>query len=274
VAEAPAEPQAPAEVAEAPAEPQLPAEVAEAPAAPGLPSFVVAGEPLPEGPAVIENADLPPEPVPPVADLPQPDSADLPLGKDPADAGPPVRLAALTWQTRGIIELGAIRSDRTRLPGSEIIPDSDTNRAILAAIDPTLLDDGSAEIDAGDLARAAQSELARLGCYRMTVDGSWGRGSRTALTSYFLAKKTVPDSLEPTADLVARLKSETKVVCEVQVARAKVVAGKTRPILPQAAAAAPADLPKNYKPKAGNKTVTKTERKKEIKKGLLNAGSF
>jgi hypothetical protein len=57
------------------------------------------------------------------------------------------------------------------------------------------------------------------------------------------------------------------------------VGGKTKAILPQRAAApaapaASAGLPKNYKPKAGNKAVTKTERKKEIKKGLLNSGSF
>jgi hypothetical protein len=275
VAEAPAEPAAPAEVAEAPAEPEAPAEVAEAPAEPAAPAEVAEAPAGPEAPT--EIAALEPEPVPPVADLPQPEAQDAPLGQDPADAGPPVRLAALTWQTRGILEIGAVRGDLDRIPAAEITPDTEENRAILAAIDPTLLDDSTATIDEADLARSAQSELARLGCYRMTVDGSWGRGSRTALTSYFLAKKTVPTTLEPTAELVARLQSETKVVCEVQVARAKVVVGKTKPILPQRAAATPAaasELPKNYKPKAGNKTVTKTERKKEIKKGLLNSGSF
>jgi hypothetical protein len=275
IAEAPAEPAAPAEVAEAPAEPEAPAEVAEAPAEPAAPAEVAEAPAGPEAPT--EIAALEPEPVPPVADLPQPEAQDAPLGQDPADAGPPVRLAALTWQTRGILEIGAVRGDLDRIPAAEITPDTEENRAILAAIDPTLLDDSTATIDEADLARSAQSELARLGCYRMTVDGSWGRGSRTALTSYFLAKKTVPTTLEPTAELVARLQSETKVVCEVQVARAKVVVGKTKPILPQRAAATPAaasELPKNYKPKAGNKTVTKTERKKEIKKGLLNSGSF
>ncbi len=275
VAEAPAEPAAPAEVAEAPAEPAAPVEVAEAPAEPAAPVEVAEAPAEPAAP--VEVAALEPEPVPPVADLPQPEAQDAPLGQDPADAGPPVRLAALTWQTRGILEIGAVRGDLDRLPAAEITPDTEENRAILAAIDPTLLDDSTATVDEGDLARAAQSELARLGCYRMTVDGSWGRGSRTALTSYFLAKKSVPTTLEPTAELVARLQAETKVVCEVQVARAKVVVGKTKPILPQRAAATPAasaELPKNYKPKAGNKTVTKTERKKEIKKGLLNSGSF
>ena len=155
-------------------------------------------------------------------------------------------------------------------------PDNDANRQLLAAIDPSLLSDQNLVIDEGNLARTIQSELARLGCYRMKVDGSWGKGSRTALTSYFLAKKSVPTSLEPSGELVAQLQRESQVVCAVQVARAKIVPGKTRAILPTKvkAEAEARDVPKNFKPKAGRVAKTTTERKKSIKKSLMGSGGF
>jgi hypothetical protein len=245
---------------------------AEAPAVEPAPELEVAAvepaaEPTVEAPGTVTIASVP-ETV--VAALPQ-DETQPPLGA-PLDQTP-VRLAALTWQTRGIDALDPVFEDRARVPGQEITAESEDGRAILAAIDPSLLQEPAAPVDTGDLARTAQAELARLGCYRMKIDGSWGKGSRTALTSYFLAKKTVPKTLEPTAELVAQLQSETQVVCAVQVARAKVVPGKTKAILPVRAAADPTDTVR-VKPKAGRTAVTKTERKKEIKKGLLNSGSF
>jgi hypothetical protein len=205
-----------------------------------------------------------------IAALPTPDPSD-PLGGTAGEDAEPIRLAALTWETRGIVELNAVEVDRARVTGSEVTPDNDANRELLAAIDPRLLADQDLPVDEGDLARTIQSELARLGCYRMAVDGSWGRGSRTALTSYFLAKKSVPTSLEPTPELVVQLQRESQVVCAVQVARAKVVPGKTKAILPQKAAA---DVPKNFKPKAGRTAKTTTERKEGIKKSLSGAGNF
>jgi peptidoglycan hydrolase-like protein with peptidoglycan-binding domain len=155
-----------------------------------------------------------------------------------------------------------------------VTPDNDANRQLLAAIDPSLLSENPQTVDEGNLARAAQSELARLGCYRMAVDGSWGKGSRTALTSYFLSKKTVPTSLEPSAELVAQLQRESQVVCAVQVARAKVVPGKTKAILPQKAAAEASGTKTKFKPKAGRVAKTREETKKSIKKSLMGSGSF
>ena len=38
---------------------------------------------------------------------------------------------------------------------------------------------------ATELARSIQTELRRLGCYRMAVDGDWGKGSVRALTDYY-----------------------------------------------------------------------------------------
>lgn len=64
-----------------------------------------------------------------------------------------------------------------------------------------------------DLPRALQAELARLGCYRSTVDGIWGSQSARALLRYYATKKESPDELEPNAALYARLTAEETVVC-------------------------------------------------------------
>jgi hypothetical protein len=285
-------PEAPATAPEAPivvatasvAEPVAPSVAPDAP-------VVVASAPAVEPPPTVAAPEAPPlvvatvEPAPTV--LPQPevvatipetivsllpqDQGIAPLG---TEIGPPVRVAALTWETRGILELGAVSDNRTRVSGNEVTGESDEGRALLAAIDPRLLDSSEITLDENPkvLAREAQAELRRLGCYQLAVDGSWGNGSRTALTSYFLAKRSVPDSLEPTAALVAQLKLETKVVCEVRVAKVY-VPGKTKAILPavQEKAAGKAGT---RNPKTNRVVATTEERKSGIKKTLLNPGGF
>ncbi|HMO71523.1 MAG TPA: caspase family protein [Paracoccaceae bacterium] len=291
VAETPVE--APVEevvVAEAPVEaPVEEVVVAEAPAevAPEAPAGDIrfaetSPEEAPEAPLVVAQVPAQPEVLPPVASIPETVVAALPtesglspLGVDAPDAGPPVRLAALTWETRGILELAAVADNRTRVEGSEVTPDSDEGRAVLAAIDPRLLDESGITIDESprELARSAQAELQRLGCYHMKVDGSWGNGSRTALTSYFLAKRQVPDTLEPTAALVQQLRAEGKVVCEVRVAKA-VVPGRTKAILPPRETQSQSQRAGQRNPATGRVVATQEQRKTEIKKGLMNPGSF
>jgi hypothetical protein len=83
--------------------------------------------------------------------------------------------------------------------------------------EPSALPEAIPELLVSDV----QTELARLGCYRMRIDGDWGNGSRRALTSYFLNKQIVPESLEPSVPLLRQLKSEGKVICQIKVARAK-----------------------------------------------------
>ena len=159
--------------------------------------------------------------------------------KDEEDDQAPIRLAALTGPTRNVLALNATVIDRLRVEGALVTPDTEENRAILARIDPELLTPDAPALDPRQLARVAQTELRRLGCYRMKVDGAWGRGSRTALTSYFLAKKVVPDTLEPTMDLVTRLQAEDKVVCELRVARAAPQKPVVRKAEPAAAPVSP-----------------------------------
>lgn len=144
--------------------------------------------------------------------------------------GEVLRIAALTSRTRS---LPSTVFQSPVIEGREVLPDTDESRAILASIDPSLLEELTKptepgvvepvvpEVDPKEMASSVQSELSRLGCYRMRIDGDWGNGSRRALTSYFLNKRIVPESLEPSVPLLRQLKSEGKVICKVQVARAK-----------------------------------------------------
>lgn len=210
-----------------------------------------------------------------IARIEETNTALLPqLASANPEGAPPIRLAALDAQTRGLIAINALTVDRLRLSADEVIPDNEASRALLARINPRLLNpqDGATDPTMGtrEMAISVQTELRRLGCYLMRIDGDWGRGSRTALTSYFLAKRQVPESLEPTSDLLAQLKAETKVVCAVRVAKA-VVKGKTRAILPAAKAATET---RRVNQSTGRVIVTQTERRTNIRRGLLNPGSF
>lgn len=71
-----------------------------------------------------------------------------------------------------------------------------------------------------DLAGAIQTELKRVGCYNMRVDGDWGNGSRRALSAYL--EKTDGETegdLEPTADLYLTLLKEPENICPPVVVR-------------------------------------------------------
>ncbi len=262
--------------------PEAPVAVAEAPATaePATEDLTVAALDIPAAQPPVADAGTATVPAnrigaiedTPIDLLPQP---DVTLAVANPDEQPPIRLAALTWETRGIIGINALTVERLRVAGNEVTPDNEANRDLLARIDPRLLNpseeaEGQSPADTRELARLAQTELRRLGCYHMGIDGSWGPGSRTALTSYYLAKRSVPDSLEPTAELIEALKGETKVVCEVRVAKA-VVKGKTQAILP---AKAEVRDTRRVNKQTGRVVVTQTERKTNIKKGLLNPGSF
>lgn len=202
-----------------------------------------------------------------IGDAPLPDDTaivaiDPALKPDETDGKAAVRLAALDWDSRKI-DLGG----PARLQGHVVTADTPEGRDLLAAIDPRLLDQAAPLPE--DLAKAVQGELLRVGCYRMAVDGNWGKGSRTALTSYFLAKHVVPTSLEPSADLFTTLSGETKVVCEARVAQSAVKTGK-RAKVETASVAAKASVKSNVK--TGKKQETAKTR---ITKGTIGiTGSF
>jgi len=201
--------------------------------------------------------------------LPQPPANANADARVAATGEEPIRLAALSWETRGIIGINALTVNRLRVSGRDVSPDVESDRALLAAIDPRLLDQDTAQTDTKGIALATQAELRRLGCYQIKVDGDWGRGSRTALTSYYLAKRAVPDTLEPTPELLDQLRRESKVVCEVRVARV-VPKVKVAPKV-EAVSAAPKS---RIKAKPGRTANAPAVVKKEMKKSLLNSGSF
>ncbi|WP_158623137.1 caspase family protein [Pseudorhodobacter sp. E13] len=239
-------------------------------------------------PATIETAAVTPEAAPPapttgetIASIPETNVTLLPqepVAEGAADGElPPIRLAALSWETRGIIGINAVTVERLRVAGSEITPDTEANRNLLASIDPTLLQDQTTpEQDSRDLAMLAQTELRRLGCYQLAIDGDWGRGSRTALTSYFLAKRIVPDTLEPTEDLIKQLSADKNVVCAVRVSRVapSVRAKAQEKVQATRASAEPVAAKRKINPVTKRKINAPAKVKKEIKKSLLGSGSF
>lgn len=192
---------------------------------------------------------------------------------EPGKEEEPIRLAALDWTTRDLGSGADIGVARMRLTGKLISADTPEGRALLEAIDPSLVQDPAvAAIDDKDLARIVQAELKRVGCYQMAVDGSWGKGSRTALTSYFLAKKKVPDSLEPSAELAGLLKAEPKVVCEVRVASSAVKTGKRAKVVQKSETSSVEKASVKSKKKTGKKQETAKTR---ITKGTIGmSGSF
>lgn len=154
-----------------------------------------------------------------------------------------------------------------RLRGAEIDPLSEAGRQILEEVYGSTLEiteDGEIiALDEKEIKTLAQSELARLGCYRLKVDGDWGRGSRTAAARYYAAKLIVPEGLEATLDFVRQLQSEENVVCQNSVAKDRRVAERFEEEEEVVAA-----------PKRSLKRATKKEQKETKKKIGLTPGVF
>ncbi|WMS44150.1 caspase family protein [Acuticoccus sp. MNP-M23] len=72
---------------------------------------------------------------------------------------------------------------------------------------------GPQPVDRRELARKLQTELQRLGCYRMRIDGDWGRGSRGALRKYLKEKNLSADSLDPSVSMLNRTSLDSGRIC-------------------------------------------------------------
>jgi hypothetical protein len=115
-----------------------------------------------------------------------------------------------------------LRPDREWFP-DEAVPSlqeaAEAEERQMAALDPAepLVEEPEAPaeplIDQQELARSIQGDLARLGCYRMTVDGVWGPGSRNSLAQFYREKGKSAPSLEPSTDVLAMLQDESGTVC-------------------------------------------------------------
>lgn len=113
------------------------------------------------------------------------------------------------------------------LPAFEVVADQSTALAPpggIAVIGQGVGDDQLASLESDtrslnaalpeNLALAVQTELDRIGCYGMRVDGDWGNGSRRAMTAYYEAKKVAPGELEPTEAVYRTLLAEPEKTCE------------------------------------------------------------
>ncbi len=150
------------------------------------------------------------------------------------------------------------------LVGSEIDPVSDEGLRILEEVYQGAVEIRDGEVvavDPKELKIAVQGELARLGCYRLRVDGDWGRGSRTAAARYFAGKLLVPDSLEPTPEFLRQLQTEESVICQNSVAKDRRVAERFEEVAVEA-------------PKRTLKGATKEQQQETKKKISLTPGVF
>lgn len=247
-----------------------PVVVAEAPPVETAPDVVASLEPQltesapTEAPVVVAGQDAPVATETPDAPIVIASAEPAPLaGSERA----PIRLASLGTVTRDIA-LNALTIDRMRIVGRKLNPASPEDSALLGQIDPALLAPVQPEVAPEQLASLVQGELKRLGCYRMGVDGDWGKGSRTALASYFLAKRSVPDSLEPTQALYAALNEEAKVVCALSVTKVRPKLGAKKPEVVEKVA-----VKTRKKGERGGKLAA-PERKQAIKKTLMSGSGF
>ena len=142
--------------------------------------------------------------------------------------------------------------------GTEFWLDDEISRAELARAAPEIDQDlAEAPLEGRDLDAAVQTELARLGCYRDRIDGAFGRNSRFALTSYYLAKGVLFDDLETSPALLRQLELEPNVVCTGTQTRAP-------KRLERVAAAEPAVAPS--RPRQATKEISR-EREDAIESG-------
>ena len=113
------------------------------------------------------------------------------------------------------------------LPAFEVVADQSTALAPpggIAVIGQGVGDDQLASLESDtrslnaalpeNLALAVQTELDRIGCYGMRVDGDWGNGSRRAMSAYYEAKKVAPGEMEPTEAVYRALLAEPEKTCE------------------------------------------------------------
>jgi len=143
-----------------------------------------------------------------------------------------VELASNDLQTAVLIVGQALRSVEGPSGTQPAAPSAGTQVASLSNLDgardsvisglETLIvggnpDETSAQ-KANELARSIQTELRRVGCYRMEVDGDWGKGSTRALTDYYRNTKQQVSTTEPTVALLSELFLRSGRICKQPVA--------------------------------------------------------
>jgi len=139
----------------------------------------------------------------------------------------PWEQSSLREQFFFVAPLAEIVVAEEELPAFEVVADQSTALAPpggIAVIGQGVGDDQLASLESDtrslnaalpeNLALAVQTELDRIGCYGMRVDGDWGNGSRRAMSAYYEAKKVAPGEMEPTEAVYRALLAEPEKTCE------------------------------------------------------------
>ncbi|MFA6153357.1 caspase domain-containing protein [Mesorhizobium sp.] len=154
-----------------------------------------------------------------------------------------VELASNDLQTAVLIVGQTLRSAEIPSP-SDVPPEPPATRlaslegarqSVVSGLETLIVGTSAGEpgpAKASDLARSIQTELRRLGCYRMTVDGDWGKRSVQALNSYYRNTNRPAPATEPTVELLGDLFLHSGRVCKdpviVKASRSKVASDAAR----------------------------------------------
>jgi hypothetical protein len=118
----------------------------------------------------------------------------------------------------GIIRTGDVETP----PETDIAYDDFEGREALRTADPVqfqaLVEGGRLDPPPEALVLALQTELKRAGCYRNTLDGQWGGGSRRAVERFFEAAKQPASGQEPDPSLYRQILLAGPVTCPEPVA--------------------------------------------------------
>lgn len=114
-------------------------------------------------------------------------------------------------------------SEQNQVDATEIGYDNLDARLAFKSEDPelfrSLVEGGAFDPPEAELARALQTELQRMGCYRSTIDGIWGGGSRNSVSRYFSALDQGQElGREPTVELFRQIILNDDVECAAPVA--------------------------------------------------------
>jgi len=164
-------------------------------------------------------------------------SADRSVEEEPRDSGTTTEIKAPQLKITAVDP----SLERPSLP----VIENDIASGLTGLFVDTKQDNGGA-IDKKNITRRVQTELARLGCYRLEIDGLWGKGSKAALADYRRRKRLPSASNAPSIDLLTKLFLDTGRICPEPRRKKQVVKTSNR----------------NYKKRAASSSSSRTSKSK------------
>lgn len=99
----------------------------------------------------------------------------------------------------------------------------------------SLVESGAFDPPEAEMARAIQTELTRMNCYRSTIDGIWGPGSRRSVAGYYDVAGGSTPSQDPVAEIFRQIIVSDDIRCPDPVAAPQAAAAPRRATTTQAA---------------------------------------